>query len=79
MNRLEYLVTDPAVREVSPFAIHWEMQIRELSFQERRGEKGVYLYRPGSVILEELSPSGVICFNSCKSLFSGHQLVYRSS
>ena len=49
---------DPVVREIPPFAVVWEMQIKALSSQER--EKKVY--RPGSVILEKLSPSDVVCF-----------------
>lgn len=74
MNRRELLVATPAVREVSPFAVDWGRQTRALSFQEREKK----LRRPDAVILEKLSPSGVVCFSSWKSLFSGHQLGHRS-
>ena len=83
MNRLELLVTDPAVRKVTPFCKGLgNVDIRAFSFLERakkvRTTKGKKVYVSGPIILGKLFPSAAICFISWKSLFSGHQMVCRS-
>lgn len=65
---------------VSPFYMGLANAYNEREIEERvKMSKGKKVYRPWLVILGKLSPSAAICFNSWKSLLSGHQLMCRPS
>jgi len=73
MNRLEFLVMDPAVRKVSPSCSRLRNMGKTIVFPKKgarnklRSSSRKKVYRPGSLILEKRSPSSVMCFNSWKS------------
>lgn len=62
---------------VSPFYMGLGNANNERENEERENEQGKEGFRPDLVILGKLSPSAAICFNSGKSLLSGHKLMCR--
>lgn len=56
----------------------WEMLTKALPFHEREGVENVSVSKGKKAWSSHLRKA-VICFNSWKSLLSGHQLVHRSS